>query len=201
MKMFNITKLRKLLMVGSCSVALICSSLLFPKVFQASDIVASSIYNTKSSWEWYSYGVDMGMNITYDEYIMICSLVQGETSGAEVSWAELVACVVYNRVISNEFPNTIYGVLSQKNQFDNMERYYSGISINDNTYEAVANVFSGNAYNTIYNLDGATYYINPDILPYTTYSWFYNNLKMTYDTYYYNNYGYCFHHVFFRSYR
>jgi hypothetical protein len=88
-------------------------------------------------------------------------------------------------------------VLTQPNQFDAIQNYYHGIDINATTYQAVANVFSGKAYSTKDNLDGATYYCNPDILDETTASWFDENLTRTYEDYYcINNHTY--HHVFYK---
>lgn len=150
-----------------------------------------------SSMEYYNLYHEKGLSLTYDEYIMACSLVQGETAGAELHWSELVAGIIYNRVNSKDFPNTVYEVLSQPNQFDELKYYNSKISINDISYEAVFNVFTNNATQTMKHLDGAVYYCNPDILDSEVVSWFDDNLTKTYDATYSSN-GYIYHHVFYR---
>ncbi|MGN1412511.1 MAG: cell wall hydrolase [Oscillospiraceae bacterium] len=150
-----------------------------------------------SSMDYYNMYHNEGLNLTYDEYIMICSLIQGETAGAELHWSELVAGVVYNRLNSSEFPNTIYEILSQPNQFDELKNYHNSIDINSVTYQAVFNVFTGNAKNTMKDLNGAVYYCNPDILDNEIVAWFDENLIKTYDATYKSN-GKVYHHVFYK---
>lgn len=147
--------------------------------------------------ECYNSGVNSGLKLSYDEYIMVCSVVQGETAGADLYWSELVAEVIKNRVLSKNFPNTIFEVLTQPNQFDAIQNYYDCIDINAVTYQAVMNVFSNKDYLTSHHLDGATYYCNPDILDTSTADWFNNNLTLTYDAYYYSN-GCEYHHKFYK---
>jgi hypothetical protein len=155
------------------------------------------IEETPSPKESYQQYHQVGLGLTYDEYIMVCSLVQGETAGAEIHWSELVAGIVYNRLNSQDFPDTVYEVLSQPNQFDDLKYYDSGITINTVTYQAVYNVFTGNAEQTMKNLDGAVYYCNPDILDEETLSWFDDTLTKTYDATYETN-GKTYHHVFYK---
>lgn len=189
-------KLRKIIAILSCMVSLLCGILLIPQITNDIELQAYTS-SSKSSWEWFcEYYYNTDMNITYDEYIMLCSVVQGETGGAELQWAELVAGVIKNRVESEDFPNTISGVLAQPNQFTAIKNYYNGIDINDTTYQAVGRVFGNQAYDTMYNLNGALYYCNPDILSYDIMKWFYT-LEQTYDAYYYSGY-YTFHHTFYK---
>lgn len=150
-----------------------------------------------TSKEYYSLSVKCGLKLSFDDYIMICSVVQGETAGADLYWSELVAEVIKNRLLSKDFPNTIYDILTQPNQFDAIENYYNGIEINSITYQAVTNVFSNKDYLTSHRLKGATYYCNPDILSPSIVEWFNSNLTMTYDAYYTSN-GYTYHHVFYK---
>jgi spore germination cell wall hydrolase CwlJ-like protein len=150
----------------------------------------------EGSTEYYEVATQNGLNLSYEEYIMLCSVVQGETGGAEVEWSELVAQVIKNRVDSENFPNDVESVLTQPNQFDAIQNYYNGIAINEVTYQAVANVFTGNAKATERNLDGAVYYCNPDILSEDIVEWF-NGLTQTYEAFYTVD-GYTFHHVFYK---
>jgi spore germination cell wall hydrolase CwlJ-like protein len=144
----------------------------------------------------YELATQNGLTLSYEEYIMLCSVVQGETGGAEVEWSELVAQVVKNRIESSDFPDDVESVLTQPNQFDAIQNYYNGIAINDVTYQAVDNVFTGNAKNTERNLDGAVYYCNPDILSDDIVAWF-ETLDKTYEAFYTVD-GYTFHHVFYK---
>lgn len=150
-----------------------------------------------TSKQCYEISMKDGLKLSYDDYIMICSVVQGETAGASLEWSELVAEVIKNRIQSSEFPNTVYEVLTQPNQFDAIQNYYNGIDINLVTYQAVTNVFTNKDYLTAHRLDGATYYCNPDILDSSIVAWFDDNLTTTYDAYYYSN-GYTYHHVFYK---
>lgn len=63
--------------------------------------------------------------ITDAEYIMLCNVVGHEYGADWISEYDkaLVVEVVMNRVRSPKFPNTIYGVLTQKNQFSGMKTY------------------------------------------------------------------------------
>lgn len=153
--------------------------------------------NELTSKQCYEISVKDGLKLSYDDYIMICSVVQGETAGASLEWSELVAEVIKNRIQSSEFPDTVYKVLTQPNQFDAIQNYYNGIDINLVTYQAVTNVFANKDYLTAHRLDGATYYCNPDILDDSIVAWFDDNLTTTYDAYYYSN-GYTYHHVFYK---
>lgn len=153
--------------------------------------------NELTSKQCYEISVKDGLKLSYDDYIMICSVVQGETAGASLEWSELVAEVIKNRIQSSEFPDTVYEVLTQPNQFDAIQNYYNGIDINLVTYQAVTNVFANKDYLTAHRLDGATYYCNPDILDDSIVAWFDDNLTTTYDAYYYSN-GYTYHHVFYK---
>lgn len=63
--------------------------------------------------------------ITKSEYIMLCNVVGHEYGANWISEYDkaLVVEVVMNRVKSSKFPNTIYGVLTQKNQFSGLGKY------------------------------------------------------------------------------
>ena len=63
------------------------------------------------------------ITVTDREYIMLCNVVGHEYGSDWVPEAEkaLVAEVIMNRVNSPAFPNTIYDVLMQRNQFSGLE--------------------------------------------------------------------------------
>ncbi len=71
--------------------------------------------------------------ISESDYILLCNAVGHEAGGASVSVPDkaLVVEVIMNRVYSPNYPNTIYGVLTQKLQFSGSSKYvdlgtYSG---------------------------------------------------------------------------
>ena len=70
----------------------------------------------KKAWE---------SQITYSEYVMLCNMVGHEYGANWVSEYDkaLIVEVIMNRVKSSQFPNTIYGVLTQRNQFPGMSYY------------------------------------------------------------------------------
>lgn len=63
------------------------------------------------------------LSVTEEEYIMLCNIVGHEYGGAFVPVEEkaLVVEVIMNRVHSPLFPNTVYEVLTQPNQFTGLE--------------------------------------------------------------------------------
>jgi len=58
-----------------------------------------------------------GINIKPEEIYLLEQLVHAEAKGESLQGKIAVANVVVNRVKSNKFPNTIRGVILQKNQF------------------------------------------------------------------------------------
>ena len=70
-----------------------------------------------------TYTESFAISVTDREYIMLCNVVGHEYGSDWVPEAEkaLVAEVVMNRVNSPQFPNTIYEVLMQPNQFTGLE--------------------------------------------------------------------------------
>lgn len=115
------------------------------------------------------------------EYDMVCAVVQAETIGGSMEFKEYVAGIIYNRVQSEDFPNSVYGVLTQEGQFDSISNYYyNTYPIDDDTRLAVSKIFSGQDSYILYNLNGAVSYCNPNLVSYSTLSWFESNLKFTY---------------------
>ena len=69
------------------------------------------------------YTESSAITVTDREYIMLCNVVGHEYGSDWVQTEEkaLVAEVIMNRVNSPQFPNSIYEVLTQKNQFAGLE--------------------------------------------------------------------------------
>ena len=88
------------------------------------------------------------LNITNNEKEILCRIVEAEVTGTGASFGTSdevvrtckfrIARVIINRVLSPEFPNSVEGVVFQKNQFSPLidGRYYK-VNITDLTREAV----------------------------------------------------------------
>lgn len=63
--------------------------------------------------------------ISYSEkdFIALCNVVQHEVGNCSTLSKQMVASVVINRVLSGIFPNNIYDVVNQKNQFTGMSAF------------------------------------------------------------------------------
>ena len=57
------------------------------------------------------------ISISDDEYVELCQIVAAEAQTQSLEGQKAVVEVIFNRVLSPEFPNTVHGVLSQKGQF------------------------------------------------------------------------------------
>ena len=58
-----------------------------------------------------------GINISKDEIYLLRQIVAAESQTESVVGRRAVAEVIFNRVLDSRFPNSVYGVLSQKGQF------------------------------------------------------------------------------------
>ena len=56
-------------------------------------------------------------SMTDEEYIELCQIVAAEAQTQCFDGQKAVVEVIFNRVLSPNFPNTVHGVLSQKGQF------------------------------------------------------------------------------------
>lgn len=58
-----------------------------------------------------------GITISDEEYIELCQIVAAEAQTQCLEGQKAVVEVIFNRVLSPEWPDTVHGVLSQKGQF------------------------------------------------------------------------------------
>ena len=58
-----------------------------------------------------------GIAISDEEYVELCQIVAAEAQTQCLEGQKAVVEVIFNRVLSPEWPNTVHGVLSQKGQF------------------------------------------------------------------------------------
>ena len=84
--------------------------------------------------------LDFGSN----DALMLHKIAVAEAGGESVEGMALVMLVVLNRVYDDEFPDTIYGVLHQKNQFTSMvDGSYAKAQPNEKSHKAMELVISG----------------------------------------------------------
>ena len=96
---------------------------------------------------------------TLQEKEMLGYIVQQEAGGYGLQHKQAIVQVVLNRVRSEDFPDTIYGVLTQANQFSSLSNWYSRRNPPDAvTLEAVESVLGGE-YIDVTN--GATFFYAP----------------------------------------
>ena len=93
---------------------------------------------------------------TQSEWDMLAQVVHGEARGESYTGQVAVAAVVLNRMENEEFPDTMYGVVFQKNAFTcvNDGQYY--LKPNRTAYQAALDAMHG-ADPT----NGCLYYWNP----------------------------------------
>lgn len=104
------------------------------------------------------------VTITKAEEQMLLKLTMAEAGGEDLEGKALVMRVVLNRVLDPEFPDTVEGVICQKDQFSPMwdGRYYDMIP-DDDCHIALAMVQGGwdESYGATYfrtNMDGSTWH-------------------------------------------
>ncbi len=122
------------------------------------------------------YADDTGDSISYtsEEKEMLEYIVQQEAGGYDLEHKQAIAQVVINRVSSSLFPDSIYEVLTQKNQFSSLSNWYSGTNKpDDDTIQAVSDVLNGN-YDD--KTSGATFFYAPKWAGKKAATWFENHL-------------------------
>ncbi len=108
-----------------------------------------------------------------DEYYTLLQIVEAEATGGDVASKMMVAGVVLNRVRDERFPNTIYDVVWQQDQFQPTSdgRIYT-VNITDSTIEAVERVLNGEDYS-----EGALFFFARDSAEARNAVWFDSNLQ------------------------
>lgn len=120
--------------------------------------------NTESDFE----SVSLYDTLTDNEISMIEIVIQHEVGNFSKEYKTYVAELIRNRLISEDFPNTITDVLFQKGQFQGISSWlYSGIVPDEETKAVVKEVFS--AESTSHE---ATFYYNPALSEYESVMWF-----------------------------
>lgn len=113
------------------------------------------------------------ITLTDQEKNYLLHLVAAEAGGCDMVGQILVANVVLNRVESSVFPNTVEGVIFQKNQFSpTINGAIWSSTITDSVREAVDRALNGEDFS-----EGATFFSARARLDYGSMSWFDNNLN------------------------
>lgn len=115
-----------------------------------------------------TYNKAFVMDVTDEEVEILCKIVEAEATSEDIYGKMLVANVVLNRVLDDEFPSTIEEVVFQKGQFSPIKdgRYYT-VPVTDSTKEAVERVLNGEDYS-----DGALYFFARKRTTTTKAKWF-----------------------------
>ena len=103
------------------------------------------------------------INLNDEEIMLLSKLVAGEARGESYEGQVAVAAVVINRVKDSRFPNTLEGVIYQKNAFSVVKNGRINAQPTSSTYRAAQEALYGND-----PTNNAIYFWNPDI---STCSW------------------------------
>lgn len=105
---------------------------------------------------------------TDDEIHLIEVTVQHEVGNFSETYQTLIAELIYNRLESDQFPDTIKEVLYQEGQFCGIEDWYSSdVIVDDTTKDIVKSVFSKETTS-----HDAVYYYNPELSADYAIEWF-----------------------------
>lgn len=111
--------------------------------------------------------------LTEEEKNSLLHLVAAEAGGCDLVGQILVANVVLNRMESKTFPDTVVGVIFQKNQFSPvLNGAIWSSTITDSVREAVERALDGEDFSS-----GATFFSARAYLDSSSMSWFDNNLN------------------------
>lgn len=121
---------------------------------------------------YYAQQIVLDNQMSSDEYYTLLRIVEAEATGGDVISKMMVAGVVLNRVKDSHFPDTIYEVVWQKEQFQPTAdgRIYS-CEITDSTIEAVERVLQGEDYS-----QGALFFFARDSAEASNANWFDSSL-------------------------
>ncbi|NGP43977.1 hypothetical protein G4V62_03055 [Bacillaceae bacterium SIJ1] len=109
--------------------------------------------------------------ITKKEIRSMAKAVHGEARGESMRGQVAVAAVILNRLESQEFPNTVSGVIYQENAFTAIQDGQYALEPNDQAYEAVYYALQG------WDPTGqALYYYNPNT---ATSQWIFTRATIT----------------------
>lgn len=150
-------KLKVLIIVLTC--VLIPTSLIYSNELDTNSNIKASPIQAKTVKQQKREVI----NITNEELLLLSKLVTGEARGESYEGQVAVAAVVINRVKDSRFPNTLEGVIYQKNAFSVVKNGRINAQPTSSTYRAAQEALYGND-----PTNNAIYFWNPDI---STCSW------------------------------
>ena len=150
-------KLKVLIVVLTC--VLIPTSLIYSNELDTNSNIKASPIQAKTVKQQKREVI----NITNEELLLLSKLVTGEARGESYEGQVAVAAVVINRVKDSRFPNTLEGVIYQKNAFSVVKNGRINAQPTSSTYRAAQEALYGND-----PTNNAIYFWNPDI---STCSW------------------------------
>ncbi|MGL4741469.1 MAG: cell wall hydrolase [Sarcina sp.] len=101
---------------------------------------------------------DVTLHINNEELELMAKVVHAESKGEPYKGKVAVASVILNRVLDPNFPNSISGVITQKNAFSCVRNGKIDAVPNSDSYKAVLDAIKGND-----PTNKALYFYNPDI--------------------------------------
>lgn len=106
--------------------------------------------------------------LSSEEIFLLEVTIQHEVGNFSKTYKRYVAELIYNRIQSEDFPDTVKEVLFQQGQFQGIQSWaYSGIEIDNETREVIYEVFSKQ-----HTTHPATFYYNPSLSEYESVMWF-----------------------------
>lgn len=117
------------------------------------------------------------MAATKEEVKMLEQIVEAEATGEDIKGKILVANVIFNRIMDNEFPDTVQEVIFQKvgddYQFSPIaDKRYWKVKVTQETKDAVQRAVNGEDYS-----EGALFFMARKLARKSSTKWFDNNLK------------------------
>ena len=145
-------KLKVLIIVLTC--VLIPTSLIYSNELDTNSNIKASPIQAKTVKQQKREVI----NITNEELLLLSKLVTGEARGESYEGQVAVAAVVLNRVKDSRFPDSIEGVIYQKNAFSVVRNGYIKAERTEESDKAVKDALYGND-----PTNNAIYFWNPDI--------------------------------------
>ena len=128
--------------------------------------------DSKESVQAFKNGDSTKIELSATEKNILMRIVEAEATGEDITGKMLVANVVLNRVNNSSFPDTVEGVVFQRNgsvyQFSPIKdgRYYK-VEISDETKKAVKRVLNGEDKS-----EGALYFMSRSMAKASSLTWF-----------------------------
>lgn len=127
------------------------------------------------------YAYDKAIYLSENDMILMCTVVSSETGYCEDQAQKAVAHTILNRLISDDFPDTMYEVVTQENQYTAIHSYFDG-QYREGLYPGseLWNNTMRLCYEAVSEWDftcGAVAYYNPEMIGYN--EWF-ESLTLTY---------------------